>query len=200
MINFLFIKKMNKCQELATKKGGLLLSTSVTSGKKLKWQCNQGHIFYLTANKAKRGKWCLECGASIGERNIRMILQELNIPFVQQCVLPILPRRKYDFCFRYNDKHYLIEFDGEQHFQFVKRYHKTKTKFTECQVIDRIKTYCSWRSGYHLIRIDYTQIDNAKYHIINAIQLGHIVYLSDPKLYKYITDVNLTPEQIQKYT
>lgn len=192
--------KLTKYQNVAIQKGGQLLSTSVPNGKKLQWKCNEGHLFMLTPYKVhRRGQWCKQCGSSIGERDVRKVLREFNISFIQQCTLPMIPRRKYDFYFEYNGRKYLVEFDGEQHFRFVRKYHKTKAKFDESQLIDRIKTYAAWNSGCHLIRIDYTQIDHVRHHIIAAVNSNIIVYLSDPELYKYITGINITMEQLRQY-
>lgn len=190
----------NTLSQLAISKGGLLLSTKYNKFKKLKWQCNEGHIFWLTGYKVKRrGKWCLQCGASIGEREIRSFLRSNNISFIPQFILPMLPSRKYDFYFEYNTKKYLVEFDGEQHFYYVRKYHKSKEKFYKCQIIDRIKTYAAWNSGYNLIRIDYTQIEFITQHIIAAINLNSLVYLSNPIMYKYISDYNIVPEHLKLY-
>ena len=141
----------------------------------------------------------MECGASIGERNVRAVLQYYKIPFSQQAILPILPRRKYDFYFEYDGRKYLLEFDGMQHFKQVRKYNKSKAKFLECQLIDRVKTHAANQSGCYLIRIDYTQINNVAFHIITAINLGCALYLSNPILYKYISDIPLTQEQYQQY-
>lgn len=192
--------KLNKYQQVANKKGGYLLSKSITN-KKLQWKCSEGHVFWLTANKVhRRGQWCKKCGSSIGERSIRNILTSFNISFTQQYQLSQIPRRKYDFYFEYNHKKYIIEFDGEQHFRYVRKYHKTKAGFMKCQIIDRIKTYYAWNSGITIIRIDYTQIDNIQRHIIDGINSGAMVYLSDPQLYQYITSVNISPEHFSQYS
>lgn len=191
--------KLTKYQDAAIKRGGRLLSTTIAK-RKLQWQCNEGHIFWLTGHKVHRkGKWCEVCGSSIGERNIRAILKEFNIPFTQQYQIQMIPTRMYDFYFEYQGRKFLIEFDGEQHFSFVRKYHKTKAKFNESQVIDRVKTYAAWNSNITIIRIDYTQINNIKHHIISAVNSPNIVYLSDPNLYKYISDVNITSDQFQQY-
>jgi very-short-patch-repair endonuclease len=193
------ISKLVKYQTIAQQKGGVLLSTSIT-GKKLKWKCNEGHIFWLTTYKVhRRGQWCKQCGSSIGERNIRAILKEFGISFIQQYQIKMVPRRKYDFYFEYNGRKFVIEFDGEQHFSYVRKYHKTKAKFNESQIIDRIKTYAAWNSNITIIRIDYTQIENIKYHLINGINSPNVVYFSNLELYKYITDINITPNQMSKY-
>jgi len=192
------VNNLAKYQQIAIQKGGRLLSTSASKSK-LQWQCSNQHIFWLTAYKVKHGKWCMTCGASIGERNIRAALQGWNIPFSQQAILLILPKRKFDFYFEYQDRKYMIEFDGAQHMGYVRKYHKTKAKFLECQVIDRVKTFACFQSQIYLIRIDYTQINNVAYHIATAISLGSPLYLSDPILYKYISDIPLTQEQYQQY-
>jgi hypothetical protein len=189
---------MNKYQQAAIDRGGQLLSTSI-SARKLKWKCRDGHIFWMTFYKVKRGQWCKQCGSSIGERDIRKVLQEFNIPFAQQFSLPMLPRRKYDFYFEYGNRRYIIEYDGQQHFEYVRKYHKSKAKFLESQVIDRIKTYSVWKSNLFLIRIDYTQMEHIRHHIITAVNSNCIVYLSNPEMYKYITDINITHEQLEKY-
>lgn len=191
--------KLTKYQNVANKKGGELLSTNI-SRNKLKWRCKEGHVFWLTIYKVHRkGQWCKQCGNSNGERIIRDILNEFNVYFKQQYRIDKLPNRKYDFYFEYNKKKYLIEYDGEQHFQFVRKYHKHRSEFIEKQLIDRIKTYIAWTSGYSIIRIDYTQLTNIKYHILNAINNDSLVYLSEYNLYKYITDIHLTQEQINKF-
>jgi very-short-patch-repair endonuclease len=203
VLKSIFILEMNgvaKYQQIAIQKGGLLLSTSAPKGKKLQWQCRDGHTFWLTAYKIHRsGKWCPICGASIGERNVRATLQGWNIPFSQQAILPILPRRKFDFYFEYQGRKILLEVDGQQHMNFVRKFHKNKAKFVEAQIVDRVKTYCALQSGFYLIRIDYTQINNVAYHIATAIGLGCPLYLSDPILYKYISDIPLTQEQYQQF-
>lgn len=193
------LSKLTKYQTIAQQRGGVLISTTITN-RKLKWQCNEGHVFWLTTNKVhRRGQWCKTCGSSIGEREIRSILREYGIPFIQEHVLAMLPYRRYDFYFQYNNRHFLVEFDGEQHFHYVRKYHKTKANFNECQTIDRIKTYAAWNSGMTIIRIDYTQRENIRNHIITAVNSPNLVYLSSPEMYNYITKINITPEQLQQH-
>ena len=191
--------EVTKYQQIAKEKGGFLLSKSIGQ-RKVQWQCNEGHIFWLTTYKVhRRGKWCEKCGSSKGERAVRKILKDLNIQFSQEYSLAVCPRRRYDFYFELGGKKYIVEFDGEQHFIYVRKYHKKKSKFIEGQIIDRIKTYYAWNSGITIIRIDYTQLNNIYDHIINGINSGALVYFSDRELYKYITDINITHEQFTLY-
>lgn len=183
---------------IAQRHGGKLLSATV-SRRKLLWECNEGHKFYMSFFRVKRGKWCRKCGSSNGEREVRRLLREWNVPFMTEVTLPMLPRRRYDYYFEYKGQRYLVEFDGEQHFGFIKKYHKSKKRFLEHQLIDRIKTYAAWNSGCHLIRIDYTQLGNVAYHLSNAVHSGSWVYLSTPELYRYITDIEIPITELQQY-
>lgn len=190
-------KTLAQCEALATRHNGKLLSTK---GKKYQWQCREGHTFYLTPYKVyRRGKWCPQCGASIGERDIRQFFREYNVPFIPQFRLPMIPSRKYDFYFEWNGRKYLVEFDGEQHFRFVKKYHRVKARFIEAQIIDRVKTWAAWNSSYHLIRIDYIQACYIQHHMVMALRVNYAIYFSTPDMYRYITESAVTPEQFQKY-
>jgi hypothetical protein len=194
------MSQLVKYQQAALNRGGQLLSTSTNGGRKLQWQCQEGHIFNLTGYKVhRRGKWCPQCGCSIGERKIRAFFREFNIPFYPQFRLATLPSRKYDFYFHYNGQNYLVEYDGEQHFRYVRKYHREKSRFIESQIVDRIKTYYAIVSGCHLIRIDYTQTEHIRHHMIMALHCNYALYMSDPQMYHYITKGHITPQDFQKY-
>ena len=176
---------MESATQYATAKGGRLIKYN---GKfKSLWECNEGHRFMLTEYKVKRrGKWCSTCGASNGEREIRRILTYYQIPFQQQAVMPNLPGRKYDFYFQYQGRAYLLEYDGEQHFEYVRKYHKTKKGFNDSQQIDRLKTYSGVQAGCYVIRIDYTQKDKIFQHMSIALQMNYPIYLSTPAMYPFL--------------
>ncbi|MEM3857828.1 MAG: hypothetical protein QW478_00335 [Candidatus Micrarchaeaceae archaeon] len=150
------------------------------------WQCYNGHIFTMSVNKLKKGKWCLSCGKSKGEREVSYALRDFNIPFVREYTFHILPSKSYDFYFMYNNKHYLLEFDGKQHFMQIKKFHRSKKQFLNYQESDIIKTIIPISYGINIIRIDYTQINHVKNHIINALTNNSILYLSNPFMYKHI--------------
>ena len=178
---------MEKAQAVAASKGGQLVSPSFQTSRKLKWKCRDGHLFELTWGKVyRRGKWCPQCGASKGEREIRLILQNLNIQFEQQWSPSFLSSRRYDFKFMYNGQPFLIEYDGEQHFHYVRKYHRSKKGFEDHQAADKIKTWVPTEQGFRVIRIDYTQIEHARHHILTALQVQPMVYLSTPDMYKFL--------------
>lgn len=181
---------MNQLKLIAQQRGGQLISKA--SSGKLKWKCQEGHIFTETAFRVKnRGKWCTQCGASNGEREIRSILRKHNIDFIDQYTIQELPNRKYDFCCFINGIKFIIEYDGIQHFQFCRKFHRCKTNFQKAQLIDQIKTFVAWNTQHRLIRLDYTQLSHLEYHLIHAFNSNLEIYLSTPSFYSYLLQANV---------
>lgn len=99
------------------------------------------------------------CIRSRGEAKIGALLLEANIPFVKEkrfadCMGDKTALR---FDFYVNDS-YLIEYDGEQHFQYRNSGWDTEENFKERQRYDKIKNdYCR-AQHIPLIRIPYTKL------------------------------------------
>ena len=56
-------KTLDDMKELAKHKEGKCLSDSYIDAKtRLKWQCNQGHVWEAIPNSIQRGTWCPVCG------------------------------------------------------------------------------------------------------------------------------------------
>jgi len=78
-----FLEEMRR---IATQKGGKCLSLSyVDSQTKLKWQCNQGHIWETTSNVIKQGKWCPKC-ANLKKSKTIEEMQQLAVKKKGKCL------------------------------------------------------------------------------------------------------------------
>ena len=170
---------MEKAKLVAIKNGGCNIRGTT-------WRCKYGHVFSMTAGKVCKGKWCTACGASQGERELKDILTQRGVHFIPQAVISQLPHRMYDFYFQYGNIGYMVEFDGEQHFKYVRKYHKSKAGFKEAQRIDWLKTNTALQAGYRVIRIDYTQKGNIAWHLDYAVAGGYPLYLSNREMYRYL--------------
>lgn len=112
---------------------------------------------------------CKKTKISYGEGLLFATLQENNISFLSQFVLPTLKRRYFDA--RLLSKLYnnvIVEFDGGQHFQFVPLFHKTLFGWNEAQTRDVTKTVAALQAGFRVVRIDYslagkTQLTKSKF-------------------------------------
>lgn len=123
---------------------------------------------------------------SAGEVNFCEYLEENNILYQDEISINSLPNRRYDFLIQYNDRKYIVEIDGEQHFKYPNDFHKTKEEFIESQNIDILKAKIAIDNQFNMIRIDYKQIGNIDFHIKNAFALNEQIYYSSSELYQFM--------------
>jgi len=168
-------------------KGGTLLSKYISTNCKVKIRCQNLHEWWVAPATIKSGKWCPHCNISKGEEACRNFFLRYQIPFQEQFIIPQLPKKKFDFYFYYNSHHYLVEYDGVQHFEWSTFFHKTEEEFLVRQKIDAMKYQIPTLLGYYMIRIDHTQLKDVESHLHNAITSNQQIYLSNPSMYSYLT-------------
>jgi len=102
---------------------------------------------------------------SKGEEKIIKILNQNNIQFKKEVSFKDLNGSKntplrFDFAIYRNNKLFcLLEMDGEQHFKFIKYFHKNVFNFYKSKEWDRRKnSYCLVRK-IPLIRVPYWDLD-----------------------------------------
>lgn len=148
-------------QELAKEKSGKLLSTEyVSNKKKLLWECNKGHQFWMAANMVKNSQhqWCPQCSEYKAESMCRKIFQEL---FDKQfCkVRPKwlmgnkgMPLELDGYCQELN---LAFEYNGIQHYKFTPTFHKTHANLVAQQARDQMKLTLCNDLGIMVIVIPY---------------------------------------------
>lgn len=105
----------------------------------------------LTPRASKGSIQCYNCLKILGVKRVD-----------KEHTLKLLPNRRFDFKFIYNNRKYLLEYDGEQHFHRVPKFHKTIEDFHEGQRRDIIKTLAAINSKFVLIRISYSEVHNVR--------------------------------------
>ena len=125
-------------------------------------QCECGKQTKVIGNNLNRKNYgTISCGCSNsrGEEKISQILIQLNIPFEYQktfntCIFPDTNRKAiFDF---YVDNFLLIEYDGEQHFNYNDKGWNNKENFERTQFRDTYKTQWCKENNISLVRIPYT--------------------------------------------
>lgn len=99
------------------------------------------------------------------EDAIALILKRARIPFEREKTFTDLRNNKYRFDFyipNYKGKEILLEYDGEEHFYFIKFFHKTQQKFKGAKERDRIKNSFSLSHRIPLYRIPFFEFNNIK--------------------------------------
>lgn len=96
---------------------------------------------------------------SKGEEKIAFILKANNIIFEAEKTFTDLKKGKYRYDFYLPCLNILIEFDGAQHFEFNKYFHKDRQGFIQSQGRDRRKNSYALARGIPLYRIPYYDLD-----------------------------------------
>ncbi len=99
------------------------------------------------------------------EEHIIKILKENKIKFVREKSFSDLKNGAFRFDFyipNYKGASFIIECDGEQHFQPIKIFHKTRADFLKQQGYDRRKNSYCLANQIPLYRIPYWEIYNIK--------------------------------------
>lgn len=97
---------------------------------------------------------------------------------------------RFDFEIIINGRVAVIEFDGEQHFRYTRRFHDTIEKYEKQRAHDITKTTYTYQNNISLLRIDYACNTKEKVNAlldvyIAALRSGKVVYhFSDTALYK----------------
>lgn len=164
----------NYYEDLQGKRFGKLVAiepTTTKDGSHMYWlcQCDCGNICEVASSHLKRGS-VQSCGClktSIGEMNIKRILEENHIEYQEQVSFPDLKNIKplrYDFgIYKNGILIRLIEFDGIQHYQEQEYFTHS---LTEIKNNDIIKNEYSKKNNIPLVRIPYWERDKITIEMI----------------------------------
>lgn len=126
---------------------------------------------------------------SIGEKNVRLVLEDLGIQYDQEhfVIGEIEGRNKdqvrIDFSFEYKGKKFWIEYNGEQHYHFIRFFSHGDDEWLEKQVKrdENISQYAK-DHGIELITIPYTYVDYDILHEAILSALNGDNHIKIPKI------------------
>uniref|UniRef100_A0A6C0AG34 Treble clef zinc finger domain-containing protein n=1 Tax=viral metagenome TaxID=1070528 RepID=A0A6C0AG34_9ZZZZ len=180
---------------------------SYGSDKVINWKCIdcstiwKDNIYHR--NSPSDPRTCPNCNnmrsESKGANLCRQYLDNNNINYQCETALDnYITNRRFDFKFIYNNRNFILEYDGEQHFNQC-TWHKDEEDFLSKQEIDRIKNYFAILSGYIVIRIskkEYNSIVKYLDYFINYNFEEPLVCIDDTVKYEYI----MLKNQLQNYS
>lgn len=156
--------------------------TNISS--KIKCVCKIHGVFEQVGDDHLKGRGCPICKQSVGEKQISLILDKLNLKYIAEYKIK---DSKYRYDFYIPDLNILIEYDGVQHFRpidffgGIKSYEYTKKADKEKNVLAEV-------NNYHLIRIPYTVINDMENFFINKL-VKIYPYYSDGIYFTKITEL-----------
>lgn len=181
-------------EEMVAKRGGKIFFPDGYSGTECKCIviCSEGHEWPTWVYVIIRGSWCGNCEAnrSRGEDRCLNILKDMNIPYKIHDRKPWLKESasNYDFGITYNDLNCVIEFDGEMHFKYIERFHRSLEKYENGRQRDYEKTILALKNNHKVIRIDHTCLDYLENILKMALDSPYIIWFSAPGMYSWIID------------
>ncbi len=136
---------------------------------------------------------------SQGEARCGDVLTKMGLHPKTQYRIALLPRYRFDYHFIYEGREYLLEFDGQQHFEFTSWFHRTQRSFYNKQQRDFLKSAVALMSGYHLIRIAYNDLINVEDLLQHALLGERRLYLSNDDMYTYLTTSKIPLSWLHQY-
>jgi len=158
------IQARERFETVVQNKKGAILGQYINTYTKIEVRCEKFHKFSIKPNNATNDRWCRICGLheSHGERKIREYLTEMEIQHDPEAIFNWMPRKRYDFYFLYNGRHYIVEYDGIQHFEHIDFFSPSEDHFNQRRSIDVDKTVAALNQGFFLIRISYNNINEIR--------------------------------------
>ena len=169
------IKKGNWCaicsklmiaHQIAEERNGRCLSEKyVGSQYHLKWECFFRHTWFASFSNVNQGTWCPKCNISIGEETTRIIFEILfDTKFIKIKPKWLNGLELDGYCEKLN---IAFEYDGKQHYEFIKFFHRTEEEFLRRVQQDKLKDKLCEKYGVILLRIPYTvKLDDLKDYIV----------------------------------
>lgn len=160
-------------ENTAKKHGGKCLSdTYINNRTHLKFICQFGHSFSMAPRKVMLGQWCKYCSKNITQEKVRFILQEITQkpwPSTRRVVSP------YELDMYSEIDKVAFEYNGRQHYHFIREYHRDQQGFSDQKNRDVIKSkMCKDYEitlnviPYWVTSTDQCLIDTIKNHLHNS--------------------------------
>lgn len=150
-------RSLPEMQQIAGNRGGTCTSAVyVNDGTKLTWRCASAHDFEATPSNVKRGRWCPDCSTGLGERLARAAFEQLFRCQFNRCRPEFLrdirgvPLELDGWC---ESLKLAFEHQGDAHFKFTPKFHRTMARFHDQQRRDRAKRKACEARGITLIEI-----------------------------------------------
>lgn len=163
------------CEEWSTKNNSCPSQYKKYSGQKVWWKCKNCNNEWKTRiiGRTKFGTSCPKCKSSLGEKEVKRILEKHQIkhkPQFQHKDCKDIKCLKFDFAIWIDGKLGLIEYNGKQHYELAGGYFDCKEFLKDRKKKDKIKINFCKTNKIPLLVIPYTQFKNLEVLVCNFIK------------------------------
>jgi len=175
-------------EEIAASNFGKCLSDKCIGTKvKLKWECEFGHVWESTLGNVKDNKsWCPVCKQSYGEKKFREILEKIvKVDFRKQRPQWLKNKEGNNLEIDgYNKESKLgFEYQGIQHFKYIRHFFKNKWEFNKRVRHDKIKKNIFVEKEINIMFPDYKlkpiSFENFILDYLTKNNLNHLIKGND---------------------
>jgi ribosomal protein S27E len=154
-------------------------------------ECDKAHVYTTCQdNFVNRKRRCPSCKQSTGEEYIEKYLNDKNIIYKKEFIFPDgacknIYNLRFDFYVEYNNKKFMIEFDGEQHFKPI-QYFGGDESYQKLFNNDCKKTYyCVNTANIPLLRVAFNDFDKLEKLLDKFLTIDNIgLMFSNSDYYK----------------
>ena len=155
------LKIEKEMKEILETKGGTFISMYAKNSKRnIEFTCNKNHRCIKIPSQIRNGSWCKKCNESKYEAAVRAIFRFIfNRPFLPKYPKWLInPKTKklLELDGYEPDMKLAFEYNGKQHYEFVKMYHKTTEKLDKRKYKDTVKILSCVHEKVTLIVIPFT--------------------------------------------
>ena len=191
---------IGELQKIANEKNGKLLSTTYTSTKAYYMvECAQKHQWSVQGAQLKAGTWCPVCSRGLNERKLHYVAEKLlGIPFQKTrpaWLTNTATNSPLELDCYNNEWQIALEYNGAQHYAFVKSWHYTQKEFKKQQQRDELKRELCAKHKVLLIEVPYT-VMSSEFATFIATKLSEAKEHKLPRLQN--VDNLIVPDQIGK--
>lgn len=188
--------------KIVTDKGGKVLDDEYFGAQiPIKCICGYGHEFMCTPNNLQIGRWCSTCNIKQSEFYMCKIVEYLFPEQVFKKIRPNWLKNKEGnnleldlFC---EELSLAFEYNGVQHYEFIKHFHKTEENFNKRIEDDKTKIKLCKSNDIVLIIIPYTVLPDKMYDFIVNELLEHKVKFKNPNKLLDINSLKLNNKQME---
>lgn len=161
----------------------------MTESRPLTHTCKSCNKKFKPTPSSLRGYYvCPKCVIAQRSRGVSVIanfLRENEIKNIPEYTISSTDKRRWDFFLP--DYKAVIEYDGQQHFSFVKKFHGDQKEFEKEQLNDIEKTKLCIQEGYQMIRLDYLLSDDLLCdELMAGLESPVKLYVTHMELYSHI--------------
>lgn len=167
-------------QRIASERGGWCLSKNYVNNKtRLKWKCGIcNYIWCATPHSIlSRNSWCPQCADGLYERMCRAMFEEIfHKEFKKSYPSWLISEKGFQMHLDGDNEELGLSFEyqGKQHYKFIKFIHKTHDRYMDQKNLDILKKKKCCENGRVLIRIGFEMI-NGKLHKISFNEMENYI-------------------------